>query len=577
MLNALLTWDRPLAFLGLLVIAPLLALMLRAIARLRHRRDRYAERPAMDRMAVSGNEGEILLRLALTTSALALGILALAGPRWGGSFGVLLPGESPSLVIALDVSQSMLVDDVDGGRFDRARAVMTEIVENLPGWKVGLVAFADEAQVFCPLTGDTRALITLAQRARPGSELKPGSNHELALAKSQELLGARPGAVLMLSDGEQLAGEASRAVREFKESGTMLIAVGVGTEAGGKIPSGTDLFGQPIFRTYRGTLVTSRLDARGLKALASETGGHYLDAASPGTAQRALQILKERGGNASAGEPGIPLSAVPLALSVALLIGEAAFSARRHLPKPGFPRVLQEVLKRSGTLIAVMALTQIAWTWPWEGALSGAAKSYEHGDYPAAVSQLERALERKPHDPRLLYDLGCSLYQSGDYPGAAIAFKKALDRLPEDAHLRAWAHYNLGNSLFRQSELARDGKPLLKAAAEEYERTLERLPEDEDAQHNLALVKSRLSERQDGSKPGASSPGNTNGSGSVPDVPAPDQAEIDATLDALEHDERQRQAEAAQNASQAPLTPGDLMRQLMRQGPENSQSDRKDW
>jgi Ca-activated chloride channel family protein len=566
------------ALFALLLILPLLALMARAIARLRHRRARFAESPALDRMAVSGNDGEILVRMALTAAALALGILALAGPRWGEHLGSLLPGESPSMVIALDVSQSMLADDLEGGRFTRARTVMTEVVEGLPGWRVGLVAFADEAQVFCPMTTDAGALITLAQRARPGAELKGGSNLEVALATSQELLGNRPGAILLLTDGEQLAGDASKALRTLKESGTQLLAVGIGTERGGKIASGTDLFGQAIYRTYRGELVISRLDERGLKALAANAGGQYLNAHGPEAGPRAVQILTERWGGAQSGEAGLSLAGWPMVLCLMLLIAETAFSARRRLAKLSFPRVLDSVLKRSGHLIAVLALTQLAWTWPWAGALGGAAASYEKGDYPAAVSQLERAVAAKPDDPRLLYDLGCSRYQSGDFPGAALAFKKALDRLPPDSKLLPWAHYNLGNALFRQSEQAKEGKGLLKEAAKAYEEALAIAPDDEDAQHNLAVVKARLSDQPSRpNPPSASGQGNSTGSGDVPDLPAPDQAEIEATLDALEHDERQRQSEAAETAPQTPATARDLMRQLLRQGPESSQQDRKDW
>jgi len=572
----MLSWDRPLALFALLLLLPLAALMLRAIARLRLRRARFAESPALDRMAVSGNDTEILIRMGVIALALTLGLLALAGPRWGASLGSLMPGESPSLVVALDVSQSMLAEDLDGGRIARARAVMTEVVEGLPGWRVGLVGFADEAQIFCPMTTDSRALITLAQRARPGAELKGGSNLEVALATSQELLGKRPGAILLLTDGEQLDGDASRALRALKETGTFLVAIGTGTERGTKLQSGTDLFGQPIYRTFRGELVITRLDERGLKALTANAGGQYLNSDAPGAAQRTLQLLKERWGGNQTGEAGFPLTPLLLVPCLLLLVADTTFSARRRLAGLSFPRVLNDILKRSGHLIAVLALTQLAWTWPWQSAFNGAAGSYEKGDYPSAVTQLEKALASKPDDPRLLYDLGCSLYQSGEFAGAAIAFKKALDRLPPDSQLLPWAHYNLGNALFRQSEQAKAGKKLLEEAAKSYEATLELAPEDEDAKHNLEVVKARLSDHKGGAKPDAPQQGNQNGSGSVPDLPAPDQAEIDATLDALEHDERQRQSETAEASPESPLSPRDLMRQLMRQGPEH-QSDRKDW
>lgn len=575
---ALLTFDRPWTLGILLLLAPLVAVMLRAIARSRLRRDRFVEAQALGRMAVSGNEREILWRAGLAVTALALTVIALAGPRWGGGLGSLLPGESPSLVVALDVSQSMLADDLPGGRIGLARDILVQVAEGMPGWKIGLVAFADEAQVFCPLTTDVRAVVTLAQRARPGAELQAGSNLEHGLTAAQQLLGKRPGAVLLLSDGEQLAGDATRAARILKEAGTLLVAVGIGTEVGGKIPSGTDLFGQTIYRTYRGGIVNSHLEVENLTAIAEKAGGRYLDGQGEAAAHRAVQLMTQRWGASAGDEPGVTLYVFPLALALILLIADAAWLARRRLASLGFSKVLQAAMKRSGHLLALAALTQIAWTWPWAGPLQKAADAYSQGDYPAAVGNLQQALQSRPDDPKLLYDLGCSQYQGGDFAGAALSFKKALDRLPQDAKLRSWAHYNLGNALFRQSEQAKDPKPLLKAAAAEYEQVLKRMPDDDDASHNLALVKERLSESKSSAKPDVPKPGNSPAAGGVPEEgPAPDQAEIDATLDALEHDERQRQAESAQDAANRPSSPSDLMRQMMRQGSDPAQPDRKDW
>lgn len=573
----MMSFDRPLAWLALLALLPLIASMIHAVKRLQARRARYAEAPAMERMAVSGNESELLLRMGLVAGALFFGVVALTGPRLGGTSAPRAASASPSLVIALDVSDSMRVMDVEGGRFDRARAIMTEVVEGLDGWKVGLVAFADEAQVFCPLTSDARALVTLAQRARPGSELRGGTNLEAALRVSQAQLGDRPGAILLLTDGEALGGEAKKAVPALRESGSLLLAMGVGTERGGRITSGTDLFGQPIYRTYRGVLVNSQRDERALKALAAEAGGRYLDASQPGVAQEVIALLQARWKGSPQSVPGVSLSAPPLVLALVLLLADVLFGVRQRLPKLSFARVLNATLRRGGHLIVLLALLQPAFTWPWAGALAGAARSYEAGDYPQALSQVEAALRDRPDDPRLLYDHGCALYQTGDYAGAVLAFKKALDRVPDDSSLRPWIHYNLGNALVRQSERSGKAQELLQAAAVEYEQVLELDSTDGDAQHNLEVVRARLTEAApEAPKPAPGASGNSPAPGTVPDMPDPDAAEVEALLDALEHDERQRQAEAAQ-PRQAPATAGDLMRQLLRQGPDASQPDRKDW
>ncbi|HEY9857060.1 MAG TPA: VWA domain-containing protein, partial [Stenomitos sp.] len=306
--------DRPLWLWALWLLLPMGWGLARMLWRLRARKARYADPELFAEMRVRIPEAEDALRLGLLIASFACLVVAAAGPRLGGSAGGRLPGEVPSLVVALDVSKSMGVADVDPSRMEAARGRLDVLLDNLPGWRVGLVAFADDAMVLCPMTSDVSAVKTLAARLKPGhAELKQGSNLETAMQVAMGQLRGRPGAILVASDGEELAGEVKQVVPELAKSGAIAYALGVGTTAGGRIPDGQDLFGEPTYRMDRaGAPVVSRASLRTLESLAKETGGVFADAGKEGSAEDLLSALRTRWGAEGVAEVGRSLYQWPL-------------------------------------------------------------------------------------------------------------------------------------------------------------------------------------------------------------------------------------------------------------------------
>lgn len=577
------SWDHPLGLLTLLLVVPFGWFLLLDRQSLRSRQARFADLPLFRRMNIRLPRTSELARLSLKILALLLLGLSLAGPRVGGRLDSRVPGELPSAVLLLDVSKSMGATDTAPSRLEVANAKLTTLIGSLEGWRASMVAFADDAVVFCPMTTDLGAAEALLHRMKPGmKELKQGSNLENAIRVALSQLQGRPGTILLATDGESLSGDPAKAAAEARKAGVPVYVIGVGTREGAPVPDGADLFGAPVMKRGRdGVPVLSHANPEGLNDLAKVTGGSLVDGATPGAAELLGQELKKRYGSDSVSEQGKSLFQWPLGLALLLLLiedvlnhrGSAQF--RFHL---GLARFTHGIKRLNGLLLIVLALSQMAWTWPWAQGLEirRAAEAYAKGDWKGALATLERAQVQDANNPHVRYDLGNAQYQAGNFEAAAQSFSRALESLPKGSKIQLWAHYNLGNALYRLGEAKGNRQSNWKEAIKHFEEALKLDLKEEDARYNLELVKKRLKdlppEQNSGNK--ASNKGEP-----TPDPHGqalPNEAEVQATLDALQHQELQHQAELNGSPAPTPLpTTGELLKQLMNQG--MNASDRPDW
>ncbi|MBS2023695.1 MAG: VWA domain-containing protein, partial [Deltaproteobacteria bacterium] len=223
---------------------------------------------------------------------LTLLCIAAAGPQCGERTEIV-KRSGIDLVIALDASTSMLARDVKPSRLDRARLEIGALLDRLKGDRVGLVVFAGEAFVQCPLTVDYSAAKLFLRAVDPQQMPQQGTALAAALRESQRVLegGGRSGAakvVLLLTDGEDHEGEAEKAAQELGDAGLKLYSVAIGTETGEPIPL-TDKAGNVTGykKDRNGQTVLTRTDVAGLQQL-SEKGGGQLLRAGPGE----LGVLK---------------------------------------------------------------------------------------------------------------------------------------------------------------------------------------------------------------------------------------------------------------------------------------------
>lgn len=247
-----------LELLPLLLLAPVVWLALSVADRVRARKLAQVLGP---RVAVRRR------RFALLTAGLLLALVAVLGPAWGATGGDI---RGADIAICLDVSRSMLARDVEPDRLTRAKAQIKELAGRASGDRLGLVVFAGEARAVVPLTDDMASFSELLDLADPTSVGRGGTDLGAALEAALGVLQGRPGAVLLVTDGEDLGGRGLAAARLLKERGIAVHCVGLGTALGSKITTDGG-----FLRDRSGQEVVSAMDAKGLRAIAEATGGTF--------------------------------------------------------------------------------------------------------------------------------------------------------------------------------------------------------------------------------------------------------------------------------------------------------------
>jgi len=214
------------------------------------------------------------IRIILITLALACLLIAAARPK-GGEIEMETSSEGIDIYILLDLSKSMLVEDVGASRFIIEQKIAEAVIKSNPHDRIGIIGFTGEPYVICPLTLDQDTLLTfLDATSIDENSPTPGTGYgdaiELALKRFQSDKGR---AILLFTDGENNKGtNPSKASRDALRDGVKIFAVGIGTENGTRLME-RDFFNRPMPRTYRGEPVIVKLDKGALKDVAGISNG----------------------------------------------------------------------------------------------------------------------------------------------------------------------------------------------------------------------------------------------------------------------------------------------------------------
>ncbi len=431
--------------------------------------------------------GQRRVRIALLTLAALFGVLALMRPQWGLSF-VSTPRASAELMVAVDVSRSMLAEDVVPNRLERAKAEVRDLLGFLEGDHIGLIAFAGRASVLAPLTPDFGFFRLVLDELGPHSVTRGGTRLEEPIRKA--LAGFRATgdvsrALLLITDGEDQDSFPLAAAREAAERGIAIIAIGLGSEAGSEIPLlDRETGARSLLRDAEGRAVQSRLDGATLREIARLTGGAYVPA---GTAALDLESIYHahiaglmRGRVEGEGRPvrteGFqwPVLAALLSLIGAALAGRAREVAATALvltlvSAPTASRA-QEELGESPTPAAEM---------PAPG-----------GETPAPEPPRESLA------PRAAYNLALESLGARELEEARHLFEIARTAAGTDGETRYRATYGLGWLEAAGADARLESEPAealsqLALAADRFRDSLRLRPGSEDARHNLEVVLER--------------------------------------------------------------------------------------
>jgi len=220
--------------------------------------------------------GRQKLKAALLLGALCLLIGALMQPRWGFQWEDITR-KGIDVMVAIDVSQSMLAEDIKPNRLERAKRKVYDLCQMLEGDRIGLIAFAGTSFVQCPLTLDYGAFKMFLDYLDPDLIPVPGTAIGDAIRTAIKSFNSRERtakALIIITDGEDHESKPLEAAQEAKKEGVRIFTIGVGQEGGAPIPLKDGSGG--FKKDERGDLVLSKLDETTLEKIALDTGGSYV-------------------------------------------------------------------------------------------------------------------------------------------------------------------------------------------------------------------------------------------------------------------------------------------------------------
>lgn len=426
------------------------------------------------RFLLAGNTSPLRrwFRSACVMVALALLVAALAGPRLG--YDTLeVPHRGRDVIIAVDVSRSMLARDVAPSRLDRAKLLAEDLIGELGADRIGLVAFAGSSFLQAPLTLDHGAVLTAVDELDTSVIPKGGSNIAAAIRTADEAFGKAEGfsrAVVIISDGEELDADGVAAAKNAAEQGVRIFTVGVGSAEGAEIPDGS---GEFIRDPRTRQIVNSRLDEARMKEIAEATGGFYtrLDgSAAARITNEGINTLAEADITANTSRRPIERYQWPLGAAIALLMLQAMVGERRR--------------RVPASALVFLALFPV--NLP---AAPAGIEAYHAGDYKSAAEAFESRLNMEPDSSALQLNAGAAAYRQKDYAKASQYFSRAA--LAEEPSIRAAAEYNFANTLFRQGESQEDKEKKItdwKEAVAKYDAALKTRPDYNEAKENKQRV-----------------------------------------------------------------------------------------
>ena len=345
------------------------------------------------------------LPATLALLALICTIIALARPINGyREGGATTTGRN--LLIALDISRSMETEDVKPSRLAEARAAAYELIDALPGDKIGLIVFSGEADLVVPLTYDHTALRDALEQVNRTWAGVGGTNFGLVLRKAmQDFKRSTPegstNALVILSDGEDTVNSSLEIAEEAKESNLLVITVGIGTAAGGPIPDARGENG--LYQDTNGKHVISKLNTESLSQFAKATGGDF--------------FVMDSNAN---------LAAFTQAAVSKIDKHEEAFSLNK-IPNDLFTPFATTAL----LLLIFAALSSTEW------------RQYKHFIILLLLSGMTPDIQAAPaEESATAFKLGLEHMRSGEKEKAKEAFSTAL--LDEDTALQAASLYQLG-------------------------------------------------------------------------------------------------------------------------------------
>lgn len=444
---------------------------------------RYGESRVISRLIPDTSKFKNWFKFVVYVLALVFLIIAIANPQVGSQLEKQ-ERKGVDIIIALDVSNSMLAEDIRPNRIERARQAVGRFVDNLSDDRIGLIVFAGRAYPLLPLTNDYVAAKMFLANAT--TDLVPVQGTSIAdaidLAIRSFSSGPQGKALVIITDGEDHEGDVQGKVEEAKGKGIVVHTIGIGSTQGVPIPVYRNNVRTGFRTTSDGQTVITRLNESMLQQIAASGQGVYVKASNVrfGLDHIFNEInIMEKGefdGKVFAEFEGRFYYFLYLALL--LLIFELLVFERSSRWMRRFAKFIPILLILISFDLQAQNESKI---------IRRGNQAFENDKFQEAELHYRKALENNENSFKGNFNLGNSIYRQDLYEEAANSFQRAIANQSDDIS-RSKAFYNFGNSLLMNQQIPE--------SIEAYKNALRLNPADEDARHNLVYAQHLLEQQQ---------------------------------------------------------------------------------
>jgi tetratricopeptide (TPR) repeat protein len=444
---------------------------------------RYGDFPVITRLIPDLSKAKHWFKFLVLILALAFLIIAIANPQIGSQLEKE-ERKGVDIIIALDVSNSMMAEDIRPNRIERARQAVNRFIDRLSDDRIGIIVFAGRAYPLLPLTNDYVAAKMFLANATP--DIVPVQGTSIAdaidLAIRSFPQGPQGKALVIITDGEDHEGEVIAKVEEAKSKGIVVHTIGIGSAQGVPIPLYRNNVRVGFRTTSDGQTVITRLNESMLQQIASAGQGTYVRATN---AQFGLTRIFDEINRMEKGEfEGKVFAEFEgrfyyfLYVALLLLILELFVFERSSRWMRRLSRVIPVLL----ILLSVESHAQNENRTIRKGNMA-----FENESFTEAELHYRKALERNEGSFKGNFNLGSSIYRQDHYEEAANAFQRAVANQTDKKELSK-AFYNYGNSLLMNQQIPE--------SIEAYKNALRLNPADDDARHNLVYAMNLLEQQE---------------------------------------------------------------------------------
>lgn len=482
-------FESPIYLYLLLLIPVLVVFRFVAIRRRRKKLRKFGDRELLRQLMPNVSPIRPEVKFWLLIAALALLIVMVARPQ----MGTRISHEKRNgieTIIALDISNSMMAEDVVPSRLSKSKMLVENMVDHFTNDKIGLIVFAGDAFVQLPITSDYVSAKMFMQNIDPsliatqGTDIAQAIKMAMSSFTQDEQVGR---AIIVITDGEDHEGGAMQAAEEAKKKGMRVFVLGVGDPKGSPIP--TDDGG--YMTDNSGQTVMSALNEEMCRQIAQAGGGAYIHVDNTNVAQERLndELIKLQKGDITTtlySEYDEQFQAFGILALLLLIIEICIFESKNPMLKN--VRLFKKKPKtQSLRMLLVLVLMACAMFNPLASNAQSDRQFIRNGnrmfrmqEFAKSEVEYRKAVAKNPNNPQAVYNLGCALMSQQKDSAAVIQFQNA-GKMETSKMRKAMAYHNIG-VICQQHQMYGE-------AIEAYKEALRNNPKDNETRYNLALCK----------------------------------------------------------------------------------------